>query len=88
MILLKKLREQEDLTMARLEKLTGVNRVVINNIENRNVKPANENLKKLADYFKIKNPLDLLKVILNLLKRRNVKIKGAYLINNVFVKVQ
>jgi transcriptional regulator with XRE-family HTH domain len=59
MVLLRKLRHDKKISMTDLAKVTGVNRYVITNIENKQYKSSNENMKKLADYFGIKEPLEL-----------------------------
>ena len=61
MVLLRKLRQEKGLSMNKLANLVGISCCVIGNIENKQYKSSNETMKKLADYFGIKEPLDLLK---------------------------
>lgn len=61
MVLLRKLRTEKGLSMNKLANLVGISCCVIGNIENKQYKSSNETMKKLADYFGVENPLDLLK---------------------------
>lgn len=61
MVLLRKLRTEKGLSMNKLANLVGISGCVVSNIENKQYKSSNETMKKLADYFGIKEPLDLLK---------------------------
>ena len=60
MVLLRKLRQEKGLSMNKLASLVGISCCVINNIENKQYKSASNNMKKLADYFEVENPLDLI----------------------------
>lgn len=60
MVLLRKLRQEQNLSMDELGKLTGISGYTIGNLENGRYKTS-KNLIDLAKYFDIKNPLDLLK---------------------------
>lgn len=68
MILLRKLRQEEGLTYEQLEEVTSVSDTTIRNIENRHYKGSNYNLRKLANYFKIKEPLELLRYVTEVIK--------------------
>ena len=61
MVVLRKLREEQGLSMNKLAKIVGISNFVIGNIENKQYKSASTNMKKLADYFGVKDPLDLIK---------------------------
>ena len=61
MVLLRKLRTEKGLSMNKLANIVGISCCVIGNIENKQYKSSNETMKKLADYFGIKEPLDLIK---------------------------
>ena len=61
MVLLRKLRQEKGLSMNKLANIVGISCCVIGNIENKQYKSSNETMKKLADYFGIKEPLDLIK---------------------------
>lgn len=70
MVLLRKLREEQGLSMNKLAQKLGINSSVIANMENKQYKTNNNTLKKLAEYFKIENPLDLYKNADRLLKSK------------------
>ena len=70
MVLLRKLREEKGLSTIQVEKETGVGRSTILNIENKHYKSSNDKLQKLADFFGIKDPLDLIK---NIDKKTSIK---------------
>ena len=61
MVLLRKLRTEKGLSMNKLANLVGISCCVIGNMENKQYKSSNETMKKLADYFEVENPLDLIK---------------------------
>lgn len=59
MILLRKLRQEKGLSMGKLAKESGAERTAISNIENGHYKQVTPNMQKVADYFGIKDPLEL-----------------------------
>ena len=71
MILLKKLRQEKGLSIVGLANITGVNRSVISNMENKQCKAMSNNIKKLAKYFGIKKPLELVENIADILKTKS-----------------
>jgi DNA-binding XRE family transcriptional regulator len=68
MILLRKLRQEKGLSINKLAREVNVNSFVIANIENKQYKAATKSMKKLADYFGIKEPLDLTESVWDLIK--------------------
>jgi transcriptional regulator with XRE-family HTH domain len=70
MVLLRKLRQEKGLSLNGLAKVTGVTGPTILNIENKQYKSSNDRLQKLADYFGIENPLDLIESVYNLLEAK------------------
>lgn len=68
MVLLRKLRQEKGLSTNQLAKETGIDRFVITNIENKQYKVSTSSMKKLADYFGIKEPLELTESVLDLIK--------------------
>jgi len=50
---LKKLREQRALSLTDLSRLTGINRVTINRIENKKQKPMPRTIRKLAEALEV-----------------------------------
>ncbi|MDF2881538.1 MAG: transcription factor [Clostridiaceae bacterium] len=59
MILLRKLRLSKGLSTVQLSKESGAERTAISNIENGHYKQVTPNMQKVADYFGIKDPLEL-----------------------------
>lgn len=68
MVLLRKLRQEKGLSCKKLEQATGVGEIAIRNIENKMYKTSNDRLQKLADYFGIKEPLELLENVTDTLQ--------------------
>ena len=71
MILLKKLRQERKLSIVGLANITGVNRSVISNIENKQCKSTSESIKKLAKYFGVKKPSDLVENVVNVIQDKS-----------------
>lgn len=63
MVLLRKLRNEKGLSTNELARITDVSRYVISNIENKQYKAATTSMKKLADYFGVKEPLELTEIV-------------------------
>jgi Predicted transcription factor, homolog of eukaryotic MBF1 len=81
MILLRKLRQEKGMSYKQLEKATGVGEITIRNIEAKNYKTSKERLKKLADYFGIKEPLELTKNVSEIIKVKSC-LNQICLLNN------
>lgn len=71
MILLRKLRQEKGISINELARATGVERYVITNIENKQYKTTTKNMKKLADYFGIKEPLELTENVWELIRTKS-----------------
>ncbi|MDR3595133.1 helix-turn-helix transcriptional regulator [Clostridium sp.] len=70
MVLLRKLRQEKGLSINQLAKATGVTGPTILNIENKQYKTSNDRLEKLANYFEIADPLELLKNVTKVIKKK------------------
>ncbi|AQS10601.1 hypothetical protein CLOBY_27460 [Clostridium saccharobutylicum] len=68
MVYLRKLRQEKGISINALSKTTGISAPTIRNIEVKNYKTSNNNLKKLAEYFEVKEPLELLESVSQELK--------------------
>lgn len=71
MVLLRKLRKEKGISINQLAKETGVNRFTISNVENKQYKAATRAMKKLADYFGIKEPLSLSENVVDILQAKS-----------------
>lgn len=84
MVLLRKLRTEKGLSMNKLANLVGISCCVIGNIENKQYKSSDETMKKLADYFEVENPLDLIKSAETIIKSKKCLNQRCLLNKNCF----
>ena len=84
MVLLRKLRTEKGLSMNKLANLVGISCCVIGNIENKQYKSSDETMKKLADYFGVKNSLDLIKSADEVMKTKKCLNQRCLLNKNCF----